>query len=419
MVTLLKNADLMLLQKNEMVQGDILIEGEKITALEPDVDPPDQDTEIIDCSGWQVFPGFFDMHVHFREPGQTHKEDIKSGLRAAAAGGFTGVAAMANTSPAVDNPGLLKELKDRATRIGGVEYHQIAAATQGLAGKKLLDIESLLAAGAVAISDDGQPIKEVELLQEILRQSAELGFTYIEHCEDQEYEPENPYSEIKMVYRDINCLAGTGGRLHLAHISCGEALDLVAEGKKDGLNLTCEVTPHHLFLSSDIIKKAGTRARMNPPLRTKKDVQALQEGVAQGLVDVIATDHAPHTSREKNRPYARAPRGIIGLETAVGVVWEQLWQGRELSPLLLGQMLAHNPREVLNLPNKEIGVQEEATLTIIDPEKKWRIDPDAFYSRSCNTPFAGENLRGKPILTFQRGVKIMEQGRVLFSEGRN
>jgi len=419
MATLLKNADLMLLQKNEILQGDILIEGQYITALEPDLDPPDRDTEIIDCSGWQVFPGFFDMHVHLREPGQTHKEDIESGLRAAAAGGFTEVAAMANTSPPVDSPQLIKELKDRAKQVGGVEYHQIAAATAGLAGEKLLDLESLLEAGAVAISDDGQPIKDVGLLREILNQSNQLGFTYIEHCEDQEYEPENPASEIKMVYRDIDCLASTGGRLHLAHISCGEALSLVAEGKKDGLNLTCEVTPHHLALSSEIIKKVGTGGRMNPPLRNKEDVLALQEGVVQGVVDVIATDHAPHTPREKNRPYSIAPRGVIGLETAVGVIWEQFWHGRELSPLVLGRMLISNPREVLNLPSREIEIGGEATLSIIDPAEKWQVAPDAFYSRSRNTPFAGENFRGKPVLIFQRGEKIMEQGRVKFPEGRN
>lgn len=416
---LLKGAELICLEKEKIVTGDLLISGTEIVGLGREIDPPQGELEIIDCSGLQVFPGFFDMHVHFREPGQTHKEDIKSGLQAAAAGGFTGVAAMANTSPVVDGPSLVETLLNKGKEYGGPEYHQIAAATRNLQGKEFADISGLLSAGAIAISDDGQPIQDSGFLKDLLQHSKEKGFLYIEHCEDKKYEPENPLSEIQMVYRDIDCLTQTGGRLHIAHISCGKSLELVVEGKKQGLNLTCEVTPHHLFLDQGVIKKMGTNARMSPPLRTPEDAAVLREGLKKGLIDCIATDHAPHSPGEKEKSYNQAPRGVVGLETAVGTVWKELFHGEGLSPLLLGKLFATNPRRILNLSPIDIRQGGRADLTVIDPEKEWRVRAEDFYSRGKNSPFTGKALRGKPALVFKNGEKIMENGRVLIPAGRN
>jgi len=416
---LLKGADLICPGKKEIFTGDILIEETLLSSIGKEIDPPEDSTEVIDCKGLQVFPGFFDMHVHFRDPGQTHKEDLFSGLQAAAAGGFTGVAAMANTTPVIDNPNLVSKILEKGKELGGPSYHQIPAATFGLTGKELTDFSGLLSAGAVAFSDDGQPIWDQGLLNEILQASSELGFVYIEHCEDQNYEPEDLASEVNMVYRDIECLIKRGGNLHLAHISCAKSLELVIEGKKEGLNLTCEVTPHHLALDYRIIKEKGTNARMNPPLRKPEDVIALREGVAEGYVDAIATDHAPHTKREKDVPYNKAPRGVVGLETAVGVIWKELHHGMKVSPLLLGQVLSENPRRILGLPVQELKEGAKADLTLVDPVKEWVVDPEGFYSRGKNSPFSGERLKGKPAFVFKDGMKIMEKGRVLSPAGRN
>jgi len=416
---LLRGADLICLGKEEIITGDLLIEEERIVSLGKEVTHPGENTEVIECKGLQVFPGFFDMHVHFREPGQTHKEEIKSGLQAAAAGGFTGVAAMANTSPVIDQPELVESLLAKGKKLQGPDYYQIGAATFGLSGEEFTDIPGLFKGGTVAISDDGQPIPDTNMLKELLQWTLELGFVYIEHCEDKTYEPEDPLSEINMVYRDIDCLAQTGGNLHLAHISCQKSLELVAEGKKEGLNLTCEVTPHHLALDQETVKKMGANARMNPPLRRREDVLALQQGVAEGLIDAIATDHAPHTPGEKDVPIKKAPRGVVGLETAVGVIWNELFHGMELSPILLGHLLAENPRRILGLPPEDIREGNKANFTVIDPAQKWRVDPQEFYSKSLNSAFSGEYLQGKPVLVFKNGKKIMEKGRVIFPAGRS
>lgn len=416
---LLKEAELICLEKEEIITGDLLLGEDRIVSMGKEINCPGEHTEIIDCKGLQVFPGFFDMHVHFREPGQTHKEDINSGLQAAAAGGFTGVAAMANTSPVIDKPELVETLLARGRELQGPDYCQIGAATFGLAGREFTDIPGLLRAETVAISDDGHPIPDPGMLKELLQWTLELGFVYIEHCEDKTYEPEDQRSEINMVYRDIDCLAQTGGNLHLAHISCKKSLELVTEGKKEGLNLTCEVTPHHLALDQEAIKKMGSNARMNPPLRSREDVLALQQGVTEGLIDAIATDHAPHTPEEKDVSFNKAPRGVVGLETALGVIWKELFYGLNLSPLLLGKLLAENPRKILKLPLQDIKVGNKADLTVINPAREWSVDPPKFYSKSRNSPFSGENLQGKPVLVFKNGQKIMEKGRVMFPTGRS
>ncbi len=400
------------LENDEGAELDILISNGKIAALSPDLSQGSLPAEaIIDCRGCMIFPGFMDMHVHFREPGQEYKEDITSGLRAAAKGGFTAVAAMANTSPAVGKKEILAANLAKAIAQSGPDYYQIVAVTKDLQGKELTEIEALLHSGAVACSDDGKPLK-AQIMKEVLALSREQGFTLIEHCEEEDIEPENPLAEIKAVERNLNLLASHGGNLHLAHISCKESIELIIDAKKCGLEVTCEVTPHHFSLCGQRREEVGTLAKMNPPLRESKDVLALQEAIYYGWVDAIATDHAPHTCKEKSLSFSQAPYGVVGLETAVGLAWEYLYHNCNVKPAQLGRLFSFNPRNILGTAKAKIDVGSTANLTVVDPNREWIVQKDSFLSRCKNSPFLGFSLRGKPILAIKATRLLLREDKV-------
>ncbi len=372
--------------------------------------------EVIqyDLAGKIVVPGFFDMHVHFRDPGQTHKEDIQTGCMAAAYGGITGVLAMPNTNPAIDNVNTIEENKSKA-KDNIVDVYTSACATKGRNGKEITDINSLIKAGALAITDDGSPIEDEELMTNALKKSAELNFPVIQHCEilkiskggimndgkvsrDLGVKGIPNASEYEIIKRDIDLVRKIkGSRYHVQHISTKEGVELVRKAKSDGLNVTAEVCPHHFTLTDDAIKKYGTNAKMNPPLRTQDDVDAILIGIKDGTIDAICTDHAPHAEEEKDLGLEKAPFGIVGLETSIGLTYTYLVEKRIISLDEMINKMSVNPRKLLSLPEIKIKEGEKANLTILDINKEWEVKEDELHSKSRNTPYTGWKLKGKAV----------------------
>jgi dihydroorotase len=370
--------------------------------------------EVIeyDMTGKLVVPGFFDMHVHFREPGQTHKEDIRTGALAAAYGGFTGVLCMPNTSPAIDNTKILNENRIKA-RDNIVNVYSSACATFGRKGIELTDIEGLCKAGALAITDDGSPIADEGIMKEVLTRTCKLNVPVIQHCEIMSITdggiinkgsvseklnvrgiPNS--SEYEIIERDINLTRKIkGSRYHVQHISTKESVELVRKAKMEGLYVTAEACPHHFILDDEAVLEYGTNAKMNPPLRTREDMDAVIEGLRDRTIDVICTDHAPHDDEEKKLPLEKAPFGIVGLETAVGLSYTYLVNKGTISIEEMIHKMSINPRKILNLPQIRIREGEPANLTILDLDKEWEVDVNKFHSKSRNTPFAGWKLQGK------------------------
>lgn len=386
--------------------ADLAFSGETIEEIGQDL----QGDLLIDCTDLQVFPGFVDPHVHFRQPGQTHKETIKTGLLAAARGGYTHVGAMANTKPPVDNRETFWANHKAAEEAGGTTYIQIMACSQGLRGRKPVDFQYFVDQGVRAFSDDGHPIADGTFFYHVLEASRDLGFTLIEHAEDPSLPVEDPLSEVRMVYRNLNILARVGGQLHLAHMSCGESIDLIRQARQDGLSVTCEVTPHHLVLDRSYEQIAGSLAKMNPPLRDSEDCLALQAALEDGSIDVIASDHAPHTMEEKSLPYHRAPMGVTGLETTVGVIWQHCYHEQGLDLLRLGALLSSNGAKLLGLQPPSLSAGRVADCTIIDPCKAWKIQPQEFASKGKNTPFACTHIKGRVHMVFHKGSMIWKNG---------
>jgi dihydroorotase len=371
--------------------------------------------EVIqfDLAGKTVVPGFFDMHVHFREPGQTYKEDIKSGALAAAYGGFTGVMTMPNTNPPVDNVKVLKENAEKA-KDNIVNVYSSACATINRAGEKLTDIRELCENGALAVTDDGSPIAKDEIMREVLEQTAKLNKPVIQHCEIMSItdggiinEGEisrklnvkgiSNESEYKIIERDIELAEKIpGSRYHVQHISTKEGVALVRNAKKKGINVTAEACPHHFTLTDEALIEYGTNAKMNPPLRIREDVDAVLEGIKDGTIDMICTDHAPHSEDEKKLPLDKAPFGIIGLETAIGLTYTYLVDKGIITLEEMIKKMSVNPRRLLNLPEVVIEEGQMANLTIFDTKKEWTVDVNSFHSKSRNTPYNGWKLKCKP-----------------------
>jgi dihydroorotase len=397
---------------------DLLIENGRIAAVDKSI--PRADAEVFDASNLVVAPGFLDMHAHLREPGKEGAETIATGARAAAAGGFTAVACMPNTQPVNDSPLVTRYILGQAAQAGGARVYPVGAVTKGQAGEELAEIESMRAAGVVAVSDDGRPVSHSRILRRALEYCAALGIPLIDHCEDPHLAAggvmhEGEWSlrlglrgipalaEELPVLRNARLAALTGARVHIAHLSTRAALAVVRAAKKEGARITCEVTPHHFTLTDEACRDYDTRAKMNPPLRTAEDVAALIEGLADGTVDAIATDHAPHSETEKQTDFEAAPFGIIGLETALGLALERLVHSGKVSLLRLVELLSTNPARILGVEGGTLKVGAPADVTIFDLERKWTYRTEQGQSKSCNTPFDGRSFRGGPVAALLSG----------------
>ena len=380
-------------------------------------------SESIDFSGKIIIPGLYDMHVHLREPGFEYKESIETGCAAAAEGGFTGVACMPNTNPAIDTAGTIDYIERRSKDLP-VTVNPVAAVTQGRKGEFLSEMYDLQRAGAVGFSDDGSPLVDSELMRRALEYSSDLDAVIIQHEED-------PYlfvgvmhegltatklglsgitslCEEVMVMRDLRLTEYTGGRLHIAHVSAAETVAHIREAKAKGIKVTAEVTPHHLFLTDEAVIGYNTSTKMNPPLREERDRLALIEGLLDGTIDAIASDHAPHSIEEKENDFNTAPFGTIGLETAVGLVLTNLVATGKMDWNMLVQRMAVAPRIILRLPEVKLEKGCSAELTIIDPELEWTVEIAKFKSLAENSPFGGWKLYGKAVGIYNKGMLVLD-----------
>jgi dihydroorotase len=406
--------------------GDVLIEGTRIAAVGRGIRP--EGAVVLDADGLVVAPGLVDIHVHLREPGEAHKEDIASGTRAAAQGGVTSLVCMANTTPPADDPVVVDAIRWRAKATGAVRVYPVGAVTKGLAGKELSPIAGLAASGVVALSDDGRSVADAGVLRRAMLYSRMFDLPILEHCEDPSLSAGGVMHEGEvsarlglrgiprsaeevMVARDLILAEETGAHVHIQHVSSLGSVRLIREAKARGVRVTAEVTPHHLTLTDESIEGFDPNFKVNPPLRAAEDVEALLEGLRDGTIDCIATDHAPHAPAEKLVPFDLAPFGVIGLETLLGVVLTRLvWQlGWPLGKVL--SWLTDRPARTLGLPGGTLRVGAPADVVLIDLEREWRVDPDRFASKSKNTPFAGWILRGKAVATIVDGrVVWMDEG---------
>lgn len=378
------------------------------------------DEFLFDATGCYVAPAFFDVHTHLREPGQTHKETIATGTRAAAAGGFTQVACMANTSPVIDTPELVRFVLEVARREGSARVFPVAAITKGLRGKEPAPWKALREVGAVAFSDDGKTCADENIMRNALRASAESDFPLLLHCEDEQLAQGGvinagavadslgvpgliPLAEERIVQRDLRLAEETGGHAHICHVSTAGGVELIRRAKAHGVRVTAEVCPHHFTLTDEAVRIAGSNAKMNPPLRTQKDVETLIAGLRDGTVDVIATDHAPHAPDEKAQGLLRAPFGVIGLELCLPLAWTRLVEPGWLTPLDVVRKLSLEPARLLRQKEPSLRVGQLADLVVFDPALELTVSEECLYSKSRNTPFLGWTLRGWPLLTLLEG----------------
>jgi len=405
--------------------ADVLIRDGKVAAVGPKLKEHAERT--IDARGLTVTPGLIDMHVHLREPGQAHKETIATGTAAAAAGGFTSVCTMPNTSP-VNDSAEITEWMLSPERAAVVNVFPIAAATLGSQGEKLTEFSALRKAGAVAISDDGKPILEDAIMREALESAKRTGFPVIQHAEDTQvtsgahmnYGPVSfrlglrgmpDEAEADIVCRDIELAKQTGAHIHVAHISTASAVDAVRRAKREGIMVTCEVTPHHFVLTDEAVVGYDTRYKMNPPLRSAADREAMLMGLEDGTIDAIATDHAPHAHHEKMVEFDRAAFGITGLETALGLAISELHKKRGIPLKRIVELLTTNPGRILPLGGRgQLSAGAPGDVTIFDPKKQWIFDAKQTRSKSKNTPFGGWKLTGKVVATIVDG-KIVHEDR--------
>ncbi len=373
----------------------------------------------IDCTGLTAIPALFDMHVHFRDPGLTYKEDITTGCSAALAGGFTGVACMPNTKPETDSPETVQYIITKAGN-SGVRVCPVGCITKGLKGEELCDYELLKAAGAVAVSDDGRPVEDPAMLRNAMIAAYEAGLPVISHCEDLKIinggiinkgkvseklgvKGMDRLSEDSITEREIMTASATGTRIHIAHVSTKGSVEIIRNAKKQGVRVTCETCPHYFTLTDELLLSEDADYRMNPPLREEEDRLAIIEGIKDGTIDCIVTDHAPH-SREEKADFLTAPNGIVGLETSLAATLNMLYHRCGVSLEKIVDLMSVRPREILGLPIERIAVGAAANICIADLEKEWAVDPEKFLSKGKNTAFKGMKLRGKPVATISEGI---------------
>jgi len=403
---------------------DVLISGARIERVGPDL-PLAADTTVLDATGKIVCPGFIDIHVHLREPGYEYKETVATGTRAAAAGGFTAVCCMANTQPVNDNRSITDYIRAKAAVEGIVRVYPIGAVTRGLGGEELAELAELAEAGCVAFSDDGKCVMNAALYRRAMEYTLPFGAPIISHAEDHELSrgtamhegvvstelgvPGAPAAaEDIIVARDILLAELTGAHVHIAHLSTAGAVRLVRDAKARGIRVTAEVTPHHLLLTEDAVRTFDANAKMSPPLRSKRDTEVLLEALVDGTIDCIATDHAPHAGSEKEGEFDRAAFGIVGLETAVGLLLDRLVKPGALPLGTLISRMSRDPARLLGLPGGSLAPGAAADLTLIDPGAAWTVDPAKFASKSRNTPFGGWSVTGRPWKTIVGGSIVWE-----------
>jgi len=405
--------------------ADVLVEDGRIAAVQPGIVA--RDAEIVDASGAIVSPGFIDMHVHLREPGIEHAETIETGSKAAAAGGFTSICCMPNTLPVNDNATVTSYIVERARKYAVTNVFPIGAITRDSAGEQLSAIGSMKSAGIVAISDDGKPVMNGRVMRRAMEFARSFDLPVIDHCEDLNlsaggdmHEGERSVrlglrgipgtSEDVMVARDILLAELTGARFHVAHISSRRAIAMVAHAKLHGLKVTCEATPHHFALHDGEMVPYDSNYKMKPPLRSKCDEAAVVEGIVTGVVDVIATDHAPHPGSDKMQEFEKCPFGIIGLETALGLSLEKLVHTGRIPLPRLVSLFTVGPARVLRLDRGTLAVNAAADITIFDTDSEWTYDVNHSFSKSRNTPFDGHTFRGGPVATIVGGSVVWRRG---------
>lgn len=381
---------------------------------------------VIDAAGSYVMPGFIDLHVHLRDPGYEEKETIASGVRAAAKGGYTTILAMPNTKPVVDNADVVSYVHKKAESEGLTRVLQVGAVTKGQQGEELADIKGMVQAGSPAISEDGKSVMRTDLYREAMKIAAECKIPVLAHCEDihlvqggvvnaDEITKKQGLAGITnsvedvIIARDIILAKETGARLHLCHCSTKDSVTMVKEAKADGLRVTAEVCPHHFTLSTEDMVPYDTNYKMNPPLRTKADVEALRQGLKEDIMDVIATDHAPHTQQDKNQSMQKAPFGIVGIETVAALTYSELVLKGYLTPMQMVEKMSYNPAKVIGSDRGSLEVGKDADIVIFNPKKTYQIDKNNFASKGRNTPFDGRTVTGEVEYTICGGKMIYEK----------
>lgn len=419
---LLKNVVVVDTQADSCEAADVAISGGKIVQIAANIN--ENAKKVIDGKGKLVcMAGLFDMHVHFRDPGQTHKEDILTGAAAAKAGGFTGVACMPNTNPAIDNTETVNYILDKASKTG-IDVFPVAAITKGLKGEQLCDYDELKKAGVIAFSDDGRPVANAELMRQALEKSVANGCTIISHCEDLDIinggiinkgkisrqldvKGMDRASEDSITAREIALADSCNAHIHIAHVSTKGSVNIIRSAKEYGVNVTCETAPHYFTYTDEKLLSRDADYRMNPPLRTETDRQAIEQAVCDGTIDCIITDHAPHAENEK-ADFEKAPNGVVGLETSLAVTLTQLYHTDKLGLVEIARLMSENPRKCLGIRPVFVQEGEIADLTLIDTDFEWTVEKEKLHSKSKNTVFKGEKLKGKTMYTISKGKIVYE-----------
>jgi dihydroorotase len=407
---------------------DVLVrDGRVLEVSDAPLEVP-ADAQVVEASGRWVLPGFIDLHVHLREPGEEGKETILTGCQAAVAGGFTSVVAMPNTKPVNDSVLVTEYVRARAREARLCHVYPAGAITKGLQGEEMAEMGALIGAGCVCITDDGRPVMNAGLMRRTLQYATLYGIPVMVHEEDLTLSGKGvmnegrtstrlgligipPSAEVAMVARDLVLLEETGGRLHIAHVSCEGSVRLIREARRRGLQVTAEVTPHHFTLDDEALDGYDTHARMNPPLRTRRDIEAVREALADGTVDAIATDHAPHGVLDKQVEFDKAWNGVVGLETALGLTLGLVREG-VLSLSRAVSLLSDGPARAFNLPGGHLAPGAPADITLVESDVEWTVDATRFFSRSRNTPFHGRRMTGRVSQTWVGGRLVFEDGHI-------
>ena len=404
-------------------EGDLLVERGRIKALGPDL--PSEGAQVISAEGLWLFPGLIDMHVHLREPGEEWKEDLESGTLAAAAGGFTAVACMPNTKPPNDSPEVTRQILSRAKEVGKVKVYPVACLTKGQQGQELAPFGELKEAGAVALSDDGRPVMDSGVMRLALEYARSFDLPVISHAEDLGLSAggqvnEGPISarlglkgippeaEAVAIFREISLARLTGYPVHIAHVSTRLGVEILKRAKEEGLPVTAETAPHYFTLTETAVLDYNTNAKVNPPLRSEEDRVAIIAALEEGIIEVIATDHAPHSPLEKEVEFPRASFGLLGLETALPLTLRLVREGH-LTPLRLAELMSLNPARILKVPGGTLKPGSPADLTLINPEETWVVTEEELHSKSRNSPFLGWEMKGRAVITMVEGKIVWQK----------